>query len=247
MNLLRVTKFDIINIVRNPTLLFSNTVFPFILIAIMGFVSKSNFGGNPVSSYDYYGVNIIIFSVMLIAMTATNTFMEEKVKKGNIRIVYAPVSKTSIYLSKLLSTYIFGTICYSIIIIIAQTIFHLNLGGRNLPYIILLINALVLFGCCFGTMFCCIFKSEEQANGVMQIPVAFFIFFGGVFFGVHRLGETVNSISKFSPVYWVSECAFRLIYDNDFSIFLPVILCLLLASIVCTVISHIVFKPGGYV
>ncbi|OUC02596.1 ABC transporter permease [Bacillus thuringiensis serovar medellin] len=247
MNFIKITRFDITNIIRNPTLLFSNTIFPFILIAIMGYVTKSSFGESTVSSYDYYGVNMIIFSTMLIAMTASNTFMEEKVKKGNIRIIYAPVSRTSIYLSKLLSTYIFGTICFSAILIVSQTLFQLNLGGQNLPYIILLINALLLFGCCFGTMFCCIFKSEEEANGFMQIPVAFFIFFGGVFFGVHRLGETVNLISKFSPVYWVSECAFRIIYDNDFSIFLPVTLGLLLASFFCIAICHIVFKPGGYV
>lgn len=247
MNFIKILRFDFFNIVRNPTLLFSNTVFPLLLIAIMGFVTKSDFDNPIVSSYDYFGVNMIIFCTMLIAMTASNTFMEEKVKRGNIRIVYSPISKTSIYFSKLLSTYIFGTICFSTIIIVAQTIFHLNLGGVNLPYFLLLINALTLFGCCFGTMFCCIFKNEEQANGIMQIPVAFFVFFGGVFFGVHRLGSTINSISHFSPLYWVSESSFRLIYDNDLDIYLPVILSLVLASIVCTVISHIVFKPEGYV
>lgn len=247
MKFLRMIKFDMLNIVRNPTLLFANTIFPFILIAMMGFVTKNNFGGNTVSSYDYYGVNITIFSAMLITMTAANTFMEEKVKKGNIRMVYAPVSRASIYLSKLLSTYIFGTVCYCSVLFLGQTLFHLNLGGRYLPYLMLLIDALVLFGCCFGTMFCCIFKNEERANGIMQIPVAFFVFFGGVFFGIHRLGEMINSISIFSPVYWVSECAFRLIYDHDFSIFLPVTLCLLLASIVCTAVCHIAFKPEEYV
>lgn len=247
MNFIRIAKFDFMNMLRNPTLLFANTVFPFILIAIMGFVTKGNFGAGNVSSYDYYGVNMMIFAVALIAMTATNAFMEEKVKKGNIRIVYASVSKTEIYLSKLLSTYIFGTISYSVILFLAQTLFQLNFGRQNPPFIMLLINIFLLFGCCFGTMFCCIFKNEEQANGIMQIPVAFFVFFGGVFFGIHRLGATVNAISNLSPVKWVSECAFRIIYDHDFSIYMPVLSSMLLASVACIVICQIIFKPEGYV
>ncbi|MDR4399623.1 ABC transporter permease, partial [Bacillus atrophaeus] len=36
-------------------------------------------------------------------------------------------------------------------------------------------------------------------------------------------------------------------YDNDFSIFLPVLSSLLLSSIVCIIVSQIVFKPEEYV
>lgn len=247
MNFIRILKFDLMNIWRNPTLVFANTVFPLILIALMGFVTKSKFGDHIASSYDYYGMNMIIFTAALIAMTATNTFMEEKVKKGNARIVYAPVSKNSIYLSKLISTYIFGMITYSVILVVAQILFHLHVGRENLIYIILLINVFLFFGCCFGTMFCCMFKNEEKANSIMQIPMAFFVFFGGVFFGIHRLGSTVNIMSNLSPVKWVSECAFRIIYDHDFRILLPVVSSLILASCICILVCKILFKPEEYV
>ncbi|MCY8054494.1 ABC transporter permease [Bacillus inaquosorum] len=247
MSLLKLITFDFMNILRNPVLMIANTAFPFVLILVMGFVTKNSFGAGGVSSYDYYGVNMMIFAAALIAMTASNTFMEEKVKKANIRIVYAPVSTTSIYLSKLLSTFIFSVIMYSMNVLIAQTIFHLNFGGQHLPYFMLLLYVFLFFGCCFGTMYCCLFKNEEQANGIMQIPIAFFVFFGGVFFGIHRFGDTVNQISLLSPIKWVTECSFRLIYDHDFSMLLPVMSGLLLASIICIAVSHVVFKPEGYV
>ncbi|MFB0635553.1 ABC transporter permease [Bacillus rugosus] len=247
MSLLNLIRFDFMNIVRNPVLVIANTAFPFVLILVMGFVTKNSFGASGISSYDYYGVNMMIFTAALIAMTASNTFMEEKVKKANIRIVYAPVSTTSIYLSKLLSTFIFGNIMYSMNVLTAQTIFHLNFGGQHLPYFMLLLYVFIFFGCCFGTMFCSLFKNEEQANGMMQIPVAFFVFFGGVFFGIHRFGDTANQISLLSPIKWVTECSFRLIYDHDFSMMLPVMSGLLLASIICIAVSHVVFKPEGYV
>ncbi|PJZ01156.1 ABC transporter permease [Bacillus vallismortis] len=247
MNLLKLITFDFMNIVRNPVLVIANTAFPFVLILVMGFVTKNSFGAGGVSSFDYYAVNMMIFAAALIAMTASNTFMEEKVKKANIRIVYAPVSTSSIYLSKILSTWIFSIIMYSVNVLLAQTVFHLNVGGQNLPYVMLLLYVFLFFGCCFGTMFCCLFKNEEQANGIMQIPIAFFVFFGGVFFGIHRFGDTVNHISLLSPVKWVTECSFRLIYDQDVSMLLPVMTGLLLASIICIAVSHVVCKPEGYV
>ncbi|KAF1680062.1 ABC transporter permease [Bacillus sp. SKDU12] len=247
MSLFKLITFDFMNIIRNRVLVIANTAFPFVLILVMGFVTKNSFGAGVVSSYDYYGVNMMIFAATLIAMTASNTFMEEKVKKANLRIVYAPVSTTDIYLSKLLSTWIFSVIMYSLNVLIAQTMFHLNFGGQHLPYLMLLLYMFLFFGCSFGTMFCCLFKNEEQANGIMQIPIAFFVFFGGVFFGVHRFGDIVDNISLISPIKWVTECSFRIIYDHDFSMLLPVMSGLLLASIICISFSHVVNKPEGYV
>lgn len=248
MKFIKIVTFDFMNIVRNPMLLIVNTLFPLILIGVMGFVMSSVFGGEgSMSFYDYYGIKMIILTALLIAMTASNTFMEEKVKMGNTRIIYAPVSKTSIYLSKLISTYILGTISYSILIFILQYLFHLNFGGKNILYIILLINLLSLFGCSLGTLFCCIFKSEEGANSTMQIPLLFFLFFGGVIFGTHRLGKFVAAVSNLSPIKWVNECAIRIMYDNDFSIYLPVLAFLLIASILCIILCQIIFKPEEYV
>ena len=247
MNFIKMVKFDFMNIIRNPMLLVINTIFPLILIGVMGFVMNNVFGSGKMSFYDYYGIKMMILVALLIAMTATNTFMEEKVKSGNSRIIYAPVSKTSIYLSKLISTYILGTISYSVLILIGQYLLHINFGGTNIIYIMVLINILALFGCSLGTMFCCLFKSEEGANSIMQIPLLLFIFFGGIIFGAHRLGNVVAKISNLSPVKWVNECAIRIIYDNDFSIYLPVLASLLIASIVCIIICQFTFKPEEYV
>lgn len=247
MNFLKIVKFDFMNILRNPTLVITNTIFPFIMIGVMGFVARGGYGAGNVSSYDYYGVTMMIFTALMIAMTATNTFMEEKVKKGNTRIAYAPVSKAEMYLSKLISTYILGTISYTIILLVGQYLFHINFGGKKLIYIILLINILSLFGCSLGIMFCSIFKKEEIANSIMQIPILIFVFFGGSFFPAASLGKTVEKISYISPIRWVTECAFQIIYDNDFSMYLPTIAIMIFASLICIVICQIIFKPEEYV
>ncbi|MBK1812781.1 ABC transporter permease [Clostridium sp. YIM B02505] len=247
MNLIKIVKFDIVNIIRNPTLVIANTIFPLILIGVIGFITKGGYGSLSINSYDYYGVTLMIFTAIMLAMTATNTFMEEKVKKGNTRIIYAPVSKTEIYLSKLIATYIVGTVCYSFIILLAQYILNMNFGGENVLYVVLLINVLSLFGCCLGTMFCSIFKKEQLANSIMQIPILIFVFLGGSFFPVENLGKLITKISVISPIRWITECVFKIIYDNDFSMYMSTLSVILAFCIVCIIITHITFKPEEYV
>lgn len=106
MNFLKILKFDFINILKTPMLVIMNTIFPLVLFGGFGVVTKSKFGGSLISSYDFYGVATIIICGVMVAMTVTNTFMAENVKSGNIRVMYAPVSKAEIYLSKLISSYI---------------------------------------------------------------------------------------------------------------------------------------------
>ena len=148
MYFMKILRQDICNILHNPTLIFSNTILPLILIGVLGFVTKTSFGKEPVSSFDYYGINMIIFSVGMIAITTTNAFMEEQVKRGNFRIMYAPISKTEIYFSKILSSYFLCAVCYGILVPLCQYILHLNMGGKNIIYFIILLNVFGFCGCC---------------------------------------------------------------------------------------------------
>lgn len=247
MNFINIVKFDIKNTLKNPMLLIVNTLLPLILLGTIGFITKGGYGSENISSYDYYGVTLMIFMGIMLSMTATNVFMEETVRKGNTRIMYAPVSKAEIYLSKIISSYIVGAVCYSLIMLGEQYLFHINFGGKNILYIILLINSLSFFGSCLGTLFCCIFKSEQGANGVMQIPILIFVFLGGVFFPIASLGKTVEVLSNISPIRWITQCAFEVIYDNDFSIYLPSIVITLFAAVICIILCQIIFKPEEYV
>ena len=44
MRLLKILRQDLEKILRNPVLIFSNTILPLILIGVMGFVTKGGFG-----------------------------------------------------------------------------------------------------------------------------------------------------------------------------------------------------------
>ncbi len=247
MNFFKIVKQDFINILHNPALIISNTALPLILTGVLGFVTKSNFGTQLISSYDYYGVNMLILTVALVAITASNAFMEEKVIRGNVRITYAPVSKTEIYLSKVISAYLFVTICYGVLVPFCQYVLGLDMGGHRFIWFVLLLNILSFFECCFGIMFCSIFHSEEQANSIMQIPIFLSIFLGGVLFHVNRFGIVFNYISNFSPIKWIAICSYQIIYDADFHLLLAVISGLITLSLFCLFVCQLLFNPEEYV
>ena len=53
MRLLKILCQDLRNIIQNPTLIFSNTVLPIVLIGVMGLVTKGGFGTEFVSSFSF--------------------------------------------------------------------------------------------------------------------------------------------------------------------------------------------------
>lgn len=244
--MIKIIKLDLKNLLRNPTLVFSISLLPIILILVMGTVTRSKFGSSSVTSFDFYGLSMLIFSIALIAMVASNTFLEERVIKGNKRIIYAPVSNMSIYISKIVSTFILGAISYSLMLLVGQVVFKLNYGGIRIWYILILMLVLAFFSCSLGIMACCIFKSEEKANAFLQIPIAIFLFFSGVFFGIHRAGSVIKAISNISPIKWVYECCVKVIYDNDFSTFFPTVLILLVLSGILILICGLAFKSEDF-
>ena len=120
------------------------------------------------------------------------------------------------------------------------------MGGENIFFFILLLNVLGFCGSCFGIMFCCIFKQEEQANAIMQIPLFIALLLGGVLFQVHRLGDFVNNIAKFSPIKWVTDCSYQIIFDNNFQLLIPTCLKILGLSVIFIFICQLLFRPEEY-
>lgn len=247
MEFIVVLKRDIKNLICSPVLLIYNTLFPILIILILGYLTSGNYNGKTFSSYDYYGVSMMVFGVAFVAMTASNSFMEERVKSSNLRIMYSPINIASIYMSKIVATFIFSSICDLIIMLFLSLVFNVNYGGSFTVYVLVLLGSFDFFSCTVGVLFCCIFKSENLANKVLSPFINIFIIIGGVFFPVESLGKTMTQISNFSPVKWLNEAVFKIIYDKDLSYFMPAVIIIVLLTIVCLVLCKLTFKEEDYV
>ena len=240
---IQILKRDLFNLILNPMWIFFCTFFPFLLIVILGFLTAGNFG-NKVTSYDYYGIAMMIYSILNTATIASNSFMEESIKDGNMRILFSPIKLSYIYFSKIIATFIFASVFHFAIILLMHFMLGVNYGGLSCFIIFLLFE---FFSSALGVLFCCIFKSENTANQVLGIIINIFALFGGVFFQMDGLGNAIEKITYISPIKWVLKAILCIIYDKNYGYFLPSAVMLIAVSVIVIILCHILYKTEDYV
>ena len=241
----QIFKRDFINLIINSTWLFYCTLFPLLLVFIFGFLSSGDYG-ILITSYDYYSITIMIYMILVNSTLAANSFMEERIKSGNMRLIYSPVKSSYIYLSKILATFLFSSACHLLVILILYFFTGANFGGANCAYILFLFLLLELFASTLGVLCCCIFKDESTANQFLSLLVNIIAVFGGLFFRLQGLGTILEKVSSLSPAKWFKEIVFIMIYDSDFSYFLPTTTFLLSACIILFILCGVFFRTEDY-
>lgn len=238
-NLLLIIKEDFINLVKNPMWIFYATFFPVLLVVILGFLTKDNYG-NGHTSYDYYVITLMLYTILQSGMTSANAFMEERIKKPNMRIIYAPGSVKSIYLSKIISTFVFCLLFHLLDMLFLCLVYNVHLAAYAQVFVLFMLTE--LFSVTLGVMMCCIFKKESITNQLLSIVINLIAVFGGLLFSLDGYGGVIRKISMMSPAKWISDALFQMIYDANYSKFLPgvVILCALVAIMLG--VCHITFR-----
>lgn len=247
MGFYTIFKRDLKNLVLNPIMLIYNSVYPILIVMILGHLTDGNYNGSAVSSYDYYGVSIIIFFALFTGTISANSFMEKRIKASNLRIMYSPIDTSYIYLSKITATFIFSSVCYMSVMALLKLIFNINYGGKNLIYVFILLELFTLLSSALGILFCCIFKSEELANKILSPFLNIFGIFGGLFFPIDGFGKAVEKLTYISPAKWVLVSIFKIIYDNDFIYFFPAVMILVILTAVFIFGCKLTFREEDYV
>lgn len=219
----QIFKMDMRNLVRNPVLVGYNTVFSVLMTLIMGFLTSGSYA-NSTDAYNYYLVSFLIYAMANGAMTATNCFMERDIKKPNLRIIHSPVGSFPIYFSKILSSALFDYVCHLLVLALLIPLFGLNFGGGNAVILILLMVPVEFAFAALGVLFCCIFKTEETASTILSTVVSIVAFLGGTFFSLDGMGSALAFASRLSPIKWLNDVFFAVIYDADLSFVPPVLL-----------------------
>lgn len=242
----QVFKRDFLNLFFNPMWVFFTAAFPLLLVLILGFLNSGSYGAS-VTSYDYYGISILIYAVLNTSMTAANSFMEERIKKGNMRIIYSPLPKSFIYLAKIAAAFVFSAFCHLVVIVLLLFILKVNFGGHHITSIMLILIVLEFFASALGVLFCCIFKSENLANQLLSIAITILALLGGLFFRLDGLGPVMEKISFISPLKWVATGIFMIIYDGDFSYYLPAMIILITLSLLIMLLCGKFYRTEDYV
>ena len=238
-NLFLISKEDFVNLIKNPMWIFYATLFPILLVVILGFLTKDSYGSQ-VTSYDYYGITLMLYSILTSGMTSANAFMEERIKKPNMRMIYAPGNVRFIYLSKILVSFVFSFLFHVFDLILLCLVFHIHIS--SVVQIIVLFAFTELFSVTLGIMLCCIFKTEAMSNQILSIVINLMAVLGGLLFSMDGYGKEIRSISMLSPAKWLSNTTFQMIYDHNYSSFLPTIISLAGVTLIMIIICNITFR-----
>jgi len=242
----QVFAMDMQNLLTNPMWIFYAVGFPLALVLLLGFLASGSFG-NAVTSYDYYGVALMVFAIFNASTFSANSFMEERIKSPNMRIVYSPARPWFIHFSKVIATTVFCTAANILVAAILHFTVGVNYGGLNGLYLAAIMLLSVLFFSALGVLVCCILRDESSANNVLSLLLALFAVLGGVFFPVDGFGKAISAASWISPAKWILVTCLRIIYDSDFSMFLPACVVLALLSVATVAMSGLVFKGEEYI
>lgn len=242
----KILQQDTISLFINPSWLIMGFAFPFSLTVILGLLTEGMYGGE-FSSYDYYGVTMMIFSVLNSATFSANCFLEERVKNPNMRIIYSPVPSLFIPLAKIMGTFIFTTVCYTLTGVILSILFGANYGmGVAAIQVWGLFLVLNFFCCCLGVLVCCIFKDEGVANQLISLISALIAIASGLFFPLSSISKQIQKFSEILPLTRVTDTIFQLIYDDHTKAFLPSLIILGILSLISIIFCGYLFKGEDY-
>lgn len=240
-------KQDFYNLIMSSGTLVVFLIFPTVVTLLMGFLFEDLYNTSLVSSYDFYGVTMIFFVAMMGATVPANSFLEKRIRGGNTRIFYSPVSRIAIYSSKIMTCFLFMATCLSINIVAYQSLSFVNFGDENMIYIILLLFNFVLFLTMLSSAICVTLRSEELTNIILSNSMSVLGFLSGIMFPIANLGAAFEKIASFSPMKWTIDCVFQLIYDGASANYFMIMVGLLVLSFLLLLVVHRNYRPEDYV
>jgi ABC-2 type transport system permease protein len=241
----QIVKLDFINLAKNPMWIFFSAPFPFLMVLILGFLSSGEWGTR-VTAYDYYGITMLVYAALNTATISANSFMEERIKGGNLRIIHAPVRPFAIHFSKTLASFAFCSICHLATAIALYLVAGVHYGEATLPGTIAIFLLLEFFSSALGVAMCALFKSENVANQILSLAITALAILGGLFFRVDSLGKTAERASDAVAVKWAVKAIFSLVWDGDWSLVPVVSLSLAVASAALVGASALLFRTEDY-
>ena len=244
--MLTIMKQDLVNLFKNKPIMTYLLLYPLLLIRVTGFVFSPLFSDDLLTAYDYYGVTMMIYLSMATVIILPELLFGHQVKYANYRIVYSPIARYKVYLSKLIVAIAVSYVILASYILIFNTSGWVNYGGRHVFDILLLDLSLGTFSVTYGGAFCLLLKSEDLATKILNLVINLFAMLSGLFFPMSIFGKRISQIANLSPIGQVMESFFEIIYDNNNHSLSTTMMILLLASLIFLFIIHLKYHPEDF-
>jgi ABC-2 type transport system permease protein len=185
----------------------------------------------------------MMFLLFTVSASASSLF-DEKKSGVVLRILASPISRVQILWSKYLYNMSLGIIQLLVLFTGGALLFRIDIGA-NFFNLVLVIGAASIACTAFGMLLAAVCKTSAQANGLGTFLILAMSSVGGAWFPTSMMPDFIQSISKFTIVYWSMDGFLQVLWRGAGTWqILPNLAVLLLIAGVTTTVSFWQFKKG---
>lgn len=223
-----------------------NIIFPLIMIWILGLICKGMFQQELVTSYQYYGVVLVPFCMFMAIVTAAYGGKDDAYANTAERVLLAPVSVSSIVVSKIIAEIIVFTGSSLLVFGFCAVVWNVWSISYFLPISLLYVSISIMIAA-VGTYIGLGMKNFMKIKNVLNVPIAVFALLAGCFYQFGTFHKGLQFMIDLSPLTWVNRGVFMMMFDD--SRIILYIVCEFFASIglIFIVMSIVFFKKEEYV
>lgn len=145
----------------------------------------------------------MMFLLFALSGSATSVFDEKKAGLYQ-RLLAAPVRRSQILLSKFCWGVLIGLVQLVTLFLAGQLMFGINITG-HLPTLAVLCVAAAAACTAFGMLLAAIAPTPQAASGLATFLILMMSAVGGAWFPISFMPDFIQTIAKFTIVYWSME------------------------------------------
>ncbi|NTV90303.1 MAG: ABC transporter permease [Clostridiales bacterium] len=167
-------------------------------------------------SMDYYAITMLTLIIMYASLTGFWGIKTEKNLKTINRLLQGPVTKIEVFTGKITGGILVTILQMTIVILFSMFLLKTYWGNDLLTVFLVLVSEAVM-AVSIGTGIAYLISNDGTASGILNSVIPIFVLLGGGYVPLSQMGGVLLKISNFSPLKWVNESIFKVIYSGDYS------------------------------
>lgn len=151
----------------------------------------------------YYAAGMAAFFVFFTVQLGVTGILDEEQDGTLPRLLAAPVSRASLVLGKVLSSFLIGAASMSVLALASSLVMGANWGSP--PGAVLLILAIVLAAAGVVTLVAGLARTPQAAGNLQSIVAVTLGALGGSFFQLPDSGGVLGALRRLTPHFWFME------------------------------------------
>ena len=184
-----------------------------------------------------YGISMIALTMLFSSVTGSYSIIKERSDGTLKKILTLPISIQEFVLGKFLGALIISTFQILLVIAISDNFLKINFGqNQSIIILILLIESSLAIA--FGTFIGCFIKDNKSCWIILLSLIMIFGLIGGAFIPFNNMDvNVVKYISILSPITYINNSIFNIIYVQDMLLAKEVIGIFVLITILFLILS----------